>query len=713
MTRLCLRIALLMLLCPAPAGWAQPLHPRDEAKAASMAAPRISSALRRAVAEAAGPAPAWRRSGLRRLSPAPGAVLVDMHINGSAASALPALQAHGLSAAIADLRRGIVEGWTTQEHLGELAGLPAVRFMSTPLPGFTHTYGSGSVVSEGVSLLHADRLQALGITGAGVRVGVISDGVTGMASAQASRDLPASVTVLADPCVPAAAGDCAEGSAMLEIVHDVAPGATLGFCGPSTQLEMSHCVDQLADTFHADVIVDDLGFLDEPAFEDGPLAANIDTRAGNGLLYVTAAGNSHNCYYEADYSPAATTSTVYDSVHDFGSGTGYDRVVVSPGSAVVAVLQWNDPFNTSSNDYDLLAEDSAGNVLQASTDIQDGKTAPALETIQLQNNAPFNEVVNLVVARKSGAAARHFKLFMFDGSSGCQGLRIAHSTGTGDITGHPAATGAITVGAVNAFAMGSAQQPTPESFSSAGPVRIDFPALTLRAKPDIAAVDNVSVSGAGGFGYQGGTPGTCPGICFQGTSAAAPHVAAILALLKSHFTGNYVQAIESSATGPNANFLGAGLINAYAAAATMSTPPVADILAPVGDVSVDTTQAVTFTGSCSDGQSLPDTYAWSIGGVGNRSVLSPGAVTFPVAGTYTVTFHCSNAFGSKSNTVTRTITVASASPTTGGGGSSSSSGSGGGSSGGSSGGGNGGGAADLLVLLALLALGARRGSHPA
>ncbi|MDZ7622862.1 MAG: S8 family serine peptidase [Ignavibacteriaceae bacterium] len=57
-----------------------------------------------------------------------------------------------------------------------------------------------------------------------------------------------------------------------------------------------------------------------------------------------------------------------------------------------------------------------------------------------------------------------------------------------------------------------------ESFSSQGPSTIVHPSPISRMTPKITGVDGVSVTGAGGF------PST-----FFGTSAAAPHIAAILA----------------------------------------------------------------------------------------------------------------------------------------------------------------------------------------
>src|SRR5262245_26380009 len=61
------------------------------------------------------------------------------------------------------------------------------------------------------------------IDGTGVKIGVLTDGVTNLAQSQGLGDL-GPVTVL-----PGQAGTGDEGTAMLEIIHDVAPGAQLFF----------------------------------------------------------------------------------------------------------------------------------------------------------------------------------------------------------------------------------------------------------------------------------------------------------------------------------------------------------------------------------------------------------------------------------------------------------------------------------------------------
>jgi hypothetical protein len=79
------------------------------------------------------------------------------------------------------------------------------------------------VQERALQALHrADVAQRFGLNGRGQRVGAMSDGVTSLAESVAKGELPADVKVI-DP----GSGD--EGTGMLEIVHDQAPGAKLLF----------------------------------------------------------------------------------------------------------------------------------------------------------------------------------------------------------------------------------------------------------------------------------------------------------------------------------------------------------------------------------------------------------------------------------------------------------------------------------------------------
>jgi len=94
----------------------------------------------------------------------------------------------------------------------------------------------------------------------------------------------------------------------------------------------------------------------------------------------------------------------------------------------------------------------------------------------------------------------------------------------GSIFGHPAVPEVVAVGAMDVLDPGLNDV---EDFSSRGPARVTFPSSRVRPKPDLVAFDGVSISNAGGFPL-------CPPYCdFFGTSAAAPHSAAVAALLLS------------------------------------------------------------------------------------------------------------------------------------------------------------------------------------
>jgi hypothetical protein len=382
--------------------------------------------------------------------------------------------------------------------------------------------------SEGDVAHRADVVRdSLGVTGAGVFVCVLSDSIDALPTLRSSGDLPAVSVLVGQSGNPASS----EGTAMLEIVHDLAPGARLGYATASGgQATFAQNILDLREA-GCDVIVDDIGYISSPVFQDGIIAAAVDTVVVDGALYFSAAGNSGNLndgtsgVWEGDFTamPAGTlASLVFGDVHDFGDGTGLNTI--SAGTDLIT-LQWSDPQGRSGNDYDLYLLNAAGNsVIAQSNDPQDGDDDP------FESLSPTQDVTgaNLVVTLFDGSP-RYLHLNAWSGE-------IDQATG-GDIFGHPAAAGAFAVAAVDqlrarggAFT-GGAANPV-ETFSSDGPRRIFFDSTgtpytpgdlsssggEVRQKPDVAAADGVSTA----------TPGFAP---FFGTSAAAPHAAAIAALM--------------------------------------------------------------------------------------------------------------------------------------------------------------------------------------
>jgi hypothetical protein len=385
-------------------------------------------------------------------------------------------------------------------------------------------------VSEGdIAHQAVEARTAFAVDGTGVQVGVVSDSVEALPDLQASGDLPA-VTVL-----PGQAGTgTSEGTAMLEIVHDLAPGAALSFAtalGGQAQLALNILDLRAAG---ADIIVDDFFYFAEPVFQDGIVAQAVEQVVADGAQYYSSAGNSGNLndgtsgVWEGDFAPVPPPPSLagVGDAHDFGGGANFNTI--TRDSPSVFILQWSDAFGASANDYDLfLLSPDLTTVLAASTGSQDGNDDP-IEGIVSPNDNTGN---TLVVIRFSGEA-RYLHLNTNRG-----GLALATS---GQTSGHSAAVSAFSVAAVDVadagggpFVGGPANPVEP--FSSDGPRQIFFEAdgtpITpgnflagggvIRQKPDLAAADGVSTA----------TPGFLP---FFGTSAAAPHAAAIGALLLSH-----------------------------------------------------------------------------------------------------------------------------------------------------------------------------------
>ena len=149
---------------------------------------------------------------------------------------------------------------------------------------------TNSGTSQGFHAHGADLAVATGIDGTGVKICVLSDGVDSLATLQGAGQLPA-VDV-----VSGQAGTGDEGTAMLQIVHDMAPNAALGFATAFTSdVSFAANIVTLRNAPHnCDIIVDDVTYFEEGAFQDGIIAQSVNTVTAAGALYFSSAANSGN-----------------------------------------------------------------------------------------------------------------------------------------------------------------------------------------------------------------------------------------------------------------------------------------------------------------------------------------------------------------------------------------------------------------------------------
>ncbi|MCX6631946.1 MAG: PEP-CTERM sorting domain-containing protein, partial [Candidatus Solibacter sp.] len=169
-----------------------------------------------------------------------------------------------------------------------LAPRRIAKFNSLGLPFFIGALTSQGYISHQANLVKS----MLGQIGAGVRVGVMSDSVDALAALIGTGDLPAGFTV-----VPGQSGNpgSSEGTAMAEIVYDLAPGAQLFFASAFNGVaSFASNIQTLRNVYGCDIIVDDVTYFNEGYFQDGPIAQAVNAVTASGALYFSSAGNSGN-----------------------------------------------------------------------------------------------------------------------------------------------------------------------------------------------------------------------------------------------------------------------------------------------------------------------------------------------------------------------------------------------------------------------------------
>ena len=409
----------------------------------------------------------------------------------------------------------------TRGRAATLSPASRTRTADAPVPKKDNT-SQGDVAHRANSARRTHK-----VDGTGIGVGVISNGVQSLADRQATDDLPAQVTVL-----PGQEGSGDEGTALLEIVHDLAPGAELYFATAfGGEAQMAENIEALCEA-GANVIVDDIGYALEAVFQDGIVSKGVNAAVADGCFFFSAGGNDGNLTYrttgvwEGDYAAGSALVVNGETVgirHDFGGGVETNEV--SGYRARIIVLQWADPLGASANDYDLFLVNEDGDVSASSTDTQDGTQDP-IEVIR----SPGGGLSGLsVVVVKASGSDRYLRVHAFDG-------RLEIQT-AGNLYGHAAAENAVVVAMVDVrTAAGSGRvfngTESVRASNSDGPRRIFF-------DPDGTAITAGNFSSTGGELLQKPdlTAATCartatPGFStFCGTSGAAPHATAIAALM--------------------------------------------------------------------------------------------------------------------------------------------------------------------------------------
>jgi len=487
---ICRRLALsvIIIMIWAASGGAQPAGLED------LAGPLKGLALQAARGEV-NPAAA-SRLGLRVQG---NLVEVTVLFRSAAAAANTNLGAYG---GIAELRyENRVQALLPISRLAEVAALPQVAQI-TPVSRLIpfQQLGYGAVLTQGLQLTNALAFQVANINGAGVKVAVVDLGFAGLTAAEVPTINV--VNFRTDNLIAATP----HGTAVAQIVADMAPGCDMTLIAVSSDLELLAAIDWIIQQGF-DVVNMSAGFVEGPFDGTHPVSQAVNRARAAGIVWVNAAGDQAQQHWQGEWADYNN-----DGYLDFA--VGKDTIQLDlPAGVFQAYLSW---FETSgpetANDYDLVLEDNGGQVVARSAVTQNGDDPPKELLVAL---VPAAGIYNLKIQRMSpvplGGAPERFHLFT-------PNVDIEPSLQhPEDSLAIPAeATGALAVGATRGVATPIPDAPPVpldmiEPFSSRG-------SIGSSAKPDMVAPDAVATSLAG---YNP----------FFGTSAAAPHVAGAVALL--------------------------------------------------------------------------------------------------------------------------------------------------------------------------------------
>ncbi|QQR75924.1 MAG: S8 family serine peptidase [Holophagales bacterium] len=515
----------LLLFAALPASGAEPPGPPPAAAPRlwvdTEPHPRLAPALNQILA--AGSAHeatnAEARQGLAALTAPDGTVEVVVETLGAAAPAI-ASRALELGGRITAVEGSLVFAALPAASLRALADAPGVLRVRRP------NHREPDVVSEGVTPTGAATLHTAGYLGQGVKVGVLDcGGFSGYASLLGS-ELPAQVTLWNGGTSGDPVGSSLHGTACAEIVHDMAPQASLYLAHDGNEADFYSAVDWFTAQ-GVDVISYSCGSFGAYPY-DGSGAphnltnAKVEAARQAGILWVNSAGNyADGETYEATYSAYPGTNW-----HSFDGGWSNRWGYLTTGHSYYLTLSWSDwPANPAtqgaSHDYNLELWRWDGTQwlsVAASSNSQNG-TAGQLPFEEIDFTPSVSDWYYLAITRVSGPGTDYLNLRTV-------GANFEHFNAARSVSSPADSPQAFTVGALawNGLAL--------EVYSSRGPTL--GPGGTAAGgylKPDLVTPDGVSTAT---YGVSNGQPWP-GGSGFFGTSASCPHVAGGAALLLDEY----------------------------------------------------------------------------------------------------------------------------------------------------------------------------------
>lgn len=430
---------------------------------------------------------------------------VQVVVEAQSTSAIPAIHLELASRGALDVSsyRLWVQAKVPLDQLINLSNARGVRYVRVP-----YVAKPASVVSEGVSLIGAQDYQRLGLQGNGVKIAIIDLGFEGLAEAFANGELPSNIEQY--DLTYTGMGGIAHGMAVAEIVHDVAPGATLLLLKVANEVQLGQAVEEALRQGAKIINHSVVWFNTEYGDGTGGVSQVAAQAVARGVVWVNAAGNTAVQHWKGPYRDQDDDSWV--EFDQFGSES--IALQADSGEFIEVFMNW-DAWPQTAYDYDVFLTYDAnrngladvGEPFVTSSDPQRGLDPPLEDASMF---APFAGQYLITVWYKGTAIPPPLEIF-----TGAQTLRTPVHQGS--VLAPATASGVVAVGAINRVDWASGKV---QSFSAQGPTSDG------RIKPDVVAPDDVSNFTASRFPLQFGVDGR-----FVGTSASAPHVSGAIALL--------------------------------------------------------------------------------------------------------------------------------------------------------------------------------------
>ena len=496
-------------------------------------------------------------------------VAVTIHLSGSVDDVVSFLEDNGGDPR--NVGEDYIEAYVPVALLGSLSeqsGVIRVREIVPPQPAY------GPITSQGVQAHAAAAWHQAGITGQGVKVGIIDTGFEGIRSLMGA-ELPTTVVARCYTDIGVFTGnlsDCenegVHGTAVAEAVMDIAPEVSLYVANSGTKGDLQAAADWMVSEGVSVINTSLVFYFDGPGDGTSPLSISplntVDRAVNRGVIWVTAAGNEGRgtWFKRAPYQDADG-----DDCIEFATGDEVNGIELVADQPIRVQLRWADSWGGATSDLDLYLQRSS-ELVATSVDYQSG--GPGHNPFeQITGRVRVSGLYGVGVCHYGGSIPDWIQVVVWDVGS------IEHYTGEGSISnpGESDDLGMLAVGATHYW-----DTHTIADYSSRGPTPDG------RTKPDI-----VGTACGKTASYELEDPERFGNDCwFSGTSQAAPHVAGMAALVRQRFSDYTPQQVaaylkdhaERRGTVPNNTWgYGFAVLPAHDAVAAKSPGPPSNLTA--------------------------------------------------------------------------------------------------------------------------------------